>query len=236
MLGVNSNGASKLVKDHAEAFSAQSKLSNRLWITLIALIFVVVLPVESSSCPKSAHNLPFGIGCVDPTLFDPISFFMLAVLTIAFCQAHAEAIRAYRRAQNDIDKMGERTSDLVKNQRQFFDTLSIPSLSRVGSLPVLILAVFYPSNTLTILASIYYLVLKGIAVLVHLGIPLFAFVFVWNRLQGSGEVPCWVLWAGTATGVVTLLALVQILVVEGWQIWGTFLKFKKGEIEAIKLR
>lgn len=235
MVDVNSNGTSQLVKDHAAAFSAQSKLSNRLWITLIALIFVIVLPAQPGDCAEPNRNLAFGIGCTNPNLFDPISFFMLAVITIAFCGAQAEAIRGYRRAQGDIDKMGERTSDLVAGQRQFFDSLAIPSLSRAGSLPVLILAIFPRSFTLNILTSIYYLSLKVVAVSVHIGIPIYALDFTWRILRDNESVPCWLQWLGTAIGVVTLLALAQILLMELYHIGGTLWKFMKGEIDPIKL-
>lgn len=235
MVDVNSNITSQLVKDHAAAFSTQSKLTNRLWITLVALIFVVVLPAGPSNCVEPYRYLTFGIGCVDSILFDSISFFMLAVLTIAFCQAQAQAIRGYRHAQNVIDKMGEPTSDLVAVQRQFFDSLAIPSLERVGSLPVLILATTSPSGTIKILTSIYYLFLKVLEILVHLGIPIFAIVFTWARLQGNELGPLWLLWIGNGTGVVTLGALAQICYLEVVHAMGTFRKFTKGEIDPIKV-
>ena len=238
MVDVNSNGTSQLVKDHAAAFSAQSKFSNRLWITLIALIFVVVLPAVpagSSSCPVSYRNLAFGIGCTDPVLFDLISFFMLAVVTIAFCGAQAQAIRGYRRAQDDIDKMRERTTDQVARQREFFDSLAIPSLSRVGSLPVLILAIFRRSVILNILASIYYFSLKFLAVSVHIGIPIYALGSTWWTLHGNESVPWGLQWIGTAIGVVTLVALAQILLMELFHIGRTLGKFMKGEIDPIKV-
>jgi len=56
MADVNANITSQLVKDHAAAFSTQSKLTNRLWITLVALIFVVVLPAGPRSCVEPGSS------------------------------------------------------------------------------------------------------------------------------------------------------------------------------------
>jgi len=214
MSDCDTNEVSQMVRDHAEGFSAQSKLGNRLWITLMVLILVVILPGQSKNCVDPNRYLPFGIGCIDTYYFDQVSFFMLAVLTIAFCQAHAETIRGNRRAQNDIDKMGDRTSELVTSQRAFFDSLSIPSLSRVGSLPVLILAKCGRTHCINVIVAIYYLALKVISVGVHIGIPIVSLFYVGQRLRGNESIAFWVLCIGYPTFFVTFLASAQIFIIE----------------------
>lgn len=208
------NGVLQIVRDHSEAFSTQAKLSNRLWLTLMAVTLVVILPTETDQCLEPRRNLPFGIGCTNADLFDPISFFILIILTISFCHAHAGAICAYRRAQYEINKLGEPKSALVEGQRQFFDTLIVPSFSRVGALPTLLLAALHRFRMGNIAAAMYYLALRAIAVLVQLVIPVFANVLAWLRLQDSPSVPGWVQLAGTVIGVITLVVIVQIAFAE----------------------
>ncbi len=233
MSDVNSPGASPIIKDFAEGFSAQSKLSNRLWITLATLIIVVLLPDPLDSSTEPIRDLPFGIGPVDPKLFDMTSFFMMAVLTVAFCQAQAQAMRAYRAAHQFIDKMGEKKPELVRRERLFLDVLSIPTLSRVGSLPVLILSMF-PENQrpplLYWLASIYYLLLKILSISIHLGLPGIALYFTWERLQSYESLPFLVLYGGPAIGAVTFLALLQIFLLDFFGFVRTACLIAKGDV------
>ena len=75
-------GASQMVKDLAEGFSNQARLSNRIWIALMLLAIVFALPGSSTR-----DGLPFGLGAVDPGLIDPITLFISSLLTVAFCQS-----------------------------------------------------------------------------------------------------------------------------------------------------
>ncbi len=233
MTTLDENSAYHVTKDHAEAFGAQSKLSNRLWLTLIILIFFVVLPSKTNNCVEQDHTLPFGIGCIDGALFDILSFFMLAVFMISFCQTHAGVVLAYRRAHSAINRLGEPGSDLVESQRRFFDAMTTPSLSRVGSLPILLLVKSASPSARNSIAAYYYLFLKIFATTSHLGIPILAFSFAWQRLIFNAATPEWVLWFGTATGVVTFVASVQICIAEVSQVSRTFRRFMRGEIHPV---
>lgn len=215
------SGAPDVVKDLAEAFSGQSKLSNRLWIALIAVTIFIILPVPLSNSGKSDRELPFGFGHVETNDFDLIALVILAVLTIAFCQAHAQAIRAYRLAHQIIDRLELAGTDSMVSPRQFFDFLAIPSLTRVGPLPQLLLKSAqnfsrYRCLSLLVLnwlASVYFLVLKFVANLIIFGLPAIALVIGCQRLLSNQSVSMWA-YAVAATGLVALLALAQIAVTE----------------------
>lgn len=221
MPGANTSGAPDVVKDLAVAFSGQSKLGNRLWIGIIAVTLLIVLPAPPSSSGKSYRELPFGFGSVESNDFDLIALVILVVLTIAFCQAHAQAIRAYRLAHQTIDRLGLAGTESMVSSRQFFDLLAIPSLTRVAPLPQLLLTSAQKLSryrcvsfsALNWLASFYFLILKFVANLVIFGLPAIALVIGCHRLLSNQSVSMWA-YAVTATGLVALLALVQVAVTE----------------------
>lgn len=244
MPSLNTSGAPEVVKDLAEAFSGQSKLSNRLWIALIAVTFVIILPVPLGNSPvplgnsgESYRELPFGFGHVESNDFDLISLVILAVLTIAFCQAHAQAIRAYRLAQKIINRPELARTESMVSARQFFDLLTIPSLTRVAPLAQLLLKSAQnlsryrclSFSALNWLASIYFLILKFVATLIIFGLPATALVIGCQRLFNNQSVSMWT-YAAAATGLVALLALVQITVTEFCQTVRLARRFQENEV------
>lgn len=66
----NSSNASQYVKDLAEAYSVQSRLSNRLWISVIVISLLILLPIISPDGNLSHRELPFKYGVVDRAIFD----------------------------------------------------------------------------------------------------------------------------------------------------------------------
>ena len=179
-------GASKQVRDLADGFSIQSKLANRLWLTLIVVAVLILLP-DSSSDNSAMRELPFKLGKTDALVFDSISFFVLAIITIAFSSARAQALLAYDLAHKTIDNIKNDDSQTI-SQRQYFDILSNATLIRVGPLAVLArnenqtISIFYKT------ANIYYFVLKSFALSIYFGIPFVAIVFGWWSLCYNEQV------------------------------------------------
>jgi len=203
------------VKELAAGVSMQAQVANRVWLALMTAAFVGVLPLATKAGGRV--TLPFGLGDVDQTLFYPLTFSILVVLTIAFAAAHAQPIRAANRAHKAIDN--EIPEGQRAEARANFDMLRLPSLNRVAPLAQLLAEQFTPSGVrrpwllrlLTWLVKLvtvaYYVLLKLVSLLVSYGLPAIASVQIYTRVSGAG-------WVGALLsigGVIAGLALLHVV-------------------------
>jgi hypothetical protein len=167
-------GACQAVKDLAEGFSIQSKLTNRMWLAVVAVAILILLPVDVHK-NSEYRTLPFGFGEIDNQDFNIVSTFILSIISIAFCAARSQALIAYKFAHAEISKLG--TDDYVRKQRRYFDILTSPTLVRVGPLSI-VLKENFPNvgKRVQFIFSFIYLVIKILAIAVFLGVPVFAAV------------------------------------------------------------
>ena len=177
-----------LIKEIAGGVSTQVRFSNRIWLALILLTFVVLLHATHPS-PKDKTNLPFQLGTVDTTIFRVVSCPLLAILLISFLAAHAQEARAAHLAQRMIEKL-KKGNDTWPYPRDMYDFMRHPSLVRVAPLPQLARGKyqFYPENEncprlLNILTQFYYLVLKILAIIVYFILPCVALGFAFYRFS-----------------------------------------------------
>lgn len=121
--------------------------------------------------------------------------------------------------------------------RQFFDFLTMPALTRVAPLAQLLLQnaqklsryKWVSLSALNSLALIYFLILKFVAALIIFGMPATALVTGSQRLLSNQSISMWA-YAAAATGLVALLALVQIAVIELYQTARAARRFQKNGV------
>lgn len=214
-------GALKEVRDLAEGFSEQSKLANRTWFVLFAIMVLVVVP-DSSLDTSGRKVLPFGFGAISRGLFDSVSLYVLCIVTISFCSARAQALIAYDLAhrritdiQNQVvdDKLGSFPLSTIP-QRRFFDIMTTATLVRTGPLGVLAKHTYQKWGYINKIASVYFIILKALAMIVFLGIPTAAVIFAWLELLENAHVNLSFKVIGTMIWVITMIPLIQNLFVD----------------------
>ncbi len=210
------------VKDRAEAASTQSKFANWLWLALIFISVVVLIPRPAGQ-PGAPVELPFDLGEVEPGVFHFVTFFMLSVLLVAFCQAHAQTVRAHRLARRAMGPVNP-NDEVVPGMHphDLFDALVTPSLSRVAALPQMVRGdyQFHPESASCprlrrVLTTILYAYLKAIAVIVYLFLPAAAMgSSLWRFVTGQKAIPGWLAWLGFAYAAGAFVCLGLILCTE----------------------
>jgi hypothetical protein len=195
------------VKDLAEAFGKQAKYSNQLWLALIGAAVVVNFPHKTGT----VIDLPFSLGSVEEGVFAPAAFLILAVLSVAYCVAFAESNNAARFAHRQIDNF---SSDEV---RRLYDLLAIATFSRVAPLVNLTNYRLNHWPAANKIASAYYVILKLVANVIILGIPIGSLITAYLRvLQGPSisVLAFWITRFSTFALVVTAVAFIQIIIAE----------------------
>ena len=148
---------------------------------------------------------------------------MLSVFIIAFCQAHAQSIRALKLAHRAIDKMMDRTlANETIYPRDFFDMLIIHSFSRVAPLPQLLRGKyqFFPESSecpryLRRLITLYYVILQILSIIVYYCVPGIAFTIALMRYFDNIESESLFSWNKIfiiLLAFITFVVLLQIIV------------------------
>lgn len=182
------NDSTQIIKDLAEAASNQIKIGNRIWISLIVLSIFVILPRQFIPGTRM-YSLPLGLPDVEYIYFYFVSILLLSVFIIAFCQAHAQSLRALKLAHRVINKI--RDNKLANDTiypRDFFDMLIIPSFSRVAPLALLMKGKyqFFPERDecpifLCGLPTLYYIILAILSIIVYYWVPAIALAIALTR-------------------------------------------------------
>ncbi len=210
----------KAAKDFAKAFSTQSKFSNRLWLALVAAAGVVNFPRMD---PEGSVDLPFTLGSVKPIIFAPAAFFILAILTLAYFVAFAEMHNA---AEFAIGRLKEKREAV-----RLFDFFSEAPFTRAA--PLVYLGIAQLGQRSRKAAACYYFLLKQVAHIVVLGIPMASLVAAYLGILAQSYAPA--LWAtiiilSTLTLALTLAAFFQVLQVNISYDSRTFKKYWNGEL------
>ncbi|WP_298850455.1 hypothetical protein [uncultured Ruegeria sp.] len=205
-------GAKQVVKDLAEGFSLYAKLSNRLWLSLVTVLAVVVLPETQLTEDGGAitKSLPFGLGIVEKGLFDVLAFFTMCALAVSYSSARANAMLAYDLAHKAIDQIADPDKSIV-TQRQFFDIMSYPTLLRVGPISVITRLRFKNRKSILLMSSWMYAIVKNMGVIITYAIPLYAIFYSYYSIAQNLNVWSWVMWVAFGTGMLASLAMVQVL-------------------------
>lgn len=217
------------IKDLAGAASTQAHLSNRIWTGLATVAVISLLP----QTPVSADVSVPGLGKVPITWFHLVVFALLIVLAIAFASAHAQHVRAQDFAHQFIKSLPSGLEHAGMHSRALFDMLSIPGVNRVSPLAMLFKGK-YPTRQAcpicrALLACGWYILLKMIGVVVYFGVPAFALVYNYKRIDEGSRI-----WRVVIDfcGSVALLSLLQVLVIDLWRMPGIIKKAIWREIVA----
>lgn len=178
-------GASPAVKDLAEGFSTQSKIANRMWLTVSIVSFFILLP-DSSIDDHGNRILPFNLGSTDVSTFNVLIFFILSIVTIAFCSARSQALIAYSFAHREIDQIEDEKDR--KQQRQFFDILTSPTLVRIGPIAVIMRQQTENVPILRKAVDKSYVILKHLALIVFFGVPFLSVLYGWLAIYRDTSV------------------------------------------------
>ena len=217
------------VKDLAEGASIQIKATNRYWLVLIAISLFVLIPLPSIDATQ--RTLPFSLGEVEVGTFNTVSTYMLAVLIIAFCQAHAQAIRATLLGQRMLDKMPNEIQPIGISPRDLYDVFRLPSLVRVAPLAELIKGKYQFSldeskcpQLLRKITAMLYLFFKVVATAVYLVLPAIA---LGTAVAASGttdllRIPGWIVYVFSFVATVAFLI---VFIVDLFYIYVTFRRY-----------
>jgi hypothetical protein len=197
-----------VIRELASATSLQVQASNRLWAVLATVSFVALLHRD----PAPAPSLPFGLGSIAPQEFYWAVFALLAVLSIAFASAHAQATRASLMAHEALDTLDHGVIVGNLRPRDLFDMLQIPSLIRIAPLAQLFHGITTGSSQQwrRTIGAAYYFALKGPAWLVYFLVPAAALWFTFARIDTAGSSR----WLLMTVGALATLPLAQILVAD----------------------
>jgi hypothetical protein len=233
----DSEDQGKLVSQLAAAVSLQAQVANRMWIAMTSVAVFAILPHSKDSVPiagpsikvppPNTVSLPFGFGDVPESLFYPIIFIFLVVLTIAFASAHAQQVRAQKLAQSRIDSMASWSGEL--HPRDLFDMWRAPSLNRVAPLSQSFLdahqfwkdADLCPAR-LGKVRSRYYSLLKFVSLSLYFGVPGIALLLAYQKIHVNWWMQALFLFAGLLAGF-TLLQVALGDIVYAHKIFKKFL-------------
>jgi hypothetical protein len=162
-----------------------------------------------SSCSGDAFGngvvkLPFSLGMVDAGTYQVMSFLILTVLMIGYCQSYATAHLISRDAHEAIAKL--RPEDRRIEGRKLYDLLVTSTLARVAPLVQL--------TGLARCTAVYYFALKLVAVAILFAIPSSAIVIPYARLASNLSIASWVHWLAIFALIVTAVAILEILIFE----------------------
>ena len=167
------------VKDLANACSTQVRVTNRYWLALLGVTLVVVFPRD---LPDGLTKLPFDLAVVPTSIFGLLGLIMVATITIAFCTAHAQVMRALDIANTIIRRTYKVPSAMAHDDsKELFDALCEPSIARVAPLAQIARGKyqFFSGRDdcpiwLMRLTAAYHIMLKSCSILVYWGVPALA--------------------------------------------------------------
>ena len=208
------NNRSSVVKELAEATSAQSQVANRYWIALITVALVSLL-AEPSNKPVT---LPLDFGEIPPSRFYFAAFWLLAVLTTAFSSAHAQVVRVQRMAHNSMDDLGDDPLfDSSVHPRDYFDAIRLPTVNRLAPLAQLFRGresrFGNPDNVPSWrqrCSGLYYIALKTTSWFFYFIMPGVALWTSYYRTGMSG----WVQFVSATVAGISTLALAHVFIVD----------------------
>jgi hypothetical protein len=213
-----------LIKTVAEAASSQAKITNRLWLAVIAntiILFQEITPAKGGQGPLV--KLPFGLAEVQPGTFYPMATAMLSSLIVGLAVAHAQQIRTDRIAQYIVGRLttvsNNPASGIRLHLRDVFDILRQSTLTRVAPLCQLVARHFHTEGILENVEksgakpsgwklAVPFLVLKALALIVLFGVPA---IGLWIGFQQSAKwIDCWLAYV---LGVVEAIAVTSLGIV-----------------------
>ncbi|HXP81175.1 MAG TPA: hypothetical protein VN976_14815 [Verrucomicrobiae bacterium] len=178
---------SQQIKDLAAAVSTQAQVSNRIWLGLVTVAVISLLPQAPNT---SSVPLPFGLSSVPAAWFYLVLFGLLIVLTIAFASADTQQVRARKLAFRFIDSIPNHAEFAGMHPQELFDMFRLPCFNRVAPLAQSIRGKFefYSGKascpTYRVVASaFYYALLKLISMAVYFGVPAFALLRTYEKIQ-----------------------------------------------------
>jgi hypothetical protein len=177
----------EIVKQLLKGASTQSTHANRLWLALAITAIVVIVPIGHTPADAGTRSLPLGLGTIPNNWFSFVASLVLNVITVAFCSAQAQTIRAQRLAHKAIDTLQSQWNSTTGIYlRDLYDASCMPSLSRVAPLAQIARGKyqFYPKPVQPVqcptwlrkTTAILYLYLKVLAALVYYFLPAMAIV------------------------------------------------------------
>jgi hypothetical protein len=219
-----------------QGVSVQNRFANEIWLSLAVIAIIVILPVADAK-DVTRKVLPFALGEIPANWFYFVSSLVLSVLGIAFCAAHAQAIRADQLAHKEIDRIApSRTTNTEPDPRDVFDATTTPSLDRVAPLAQVLRFKwqFYPDAYdcpawLCLVTAIFYLCLKVLAGAVYYLLPGGAvLVAVLGFFSAPAPFISWILKLVVLVfAVAGGIALLIELVLQYSIVWKTFRRISK---------
>ena len=196
-----------------EAVSTQDRISNRVWLVVIALCFIVDFSNINECTGEIAF--PFNFGSAKPELFYPIMLSMLGVVFLAFASAWAGQLQTRILFYDSLERNSPSlANDQQRKLRVHFDTAQHPALFRVGTLPTLGLnnkPMQSRSAFPRYVTLVYYWMLKLATTAIYIGIPLAA--YIWGITKHSFDVTYlrMVVWGITTVGI---MAWIQVFILD----------------------
>jgi hypothetical protein len=208
----------KIIKELASAVSMQAQITNRTWLSLVTVAVISLLPTPSTPQGVAEVTLPFSFGKVEAETFHLILFPLLTVLSIAFSAAYSQQVRAQKLAQSFLNSINNRPVGFGGvYPRELFDMLRLPTLNRIAPLAQSLRGPYQFHKTasncprwLRVTTTVYYILLKLTSMLVYFGLPAFALLHVYQKIQAVQSVR----WLAIFAGIFAALALLQVCVVE----------------------
>jgi hypothetical protein len=202
----------KILNEFATAVSTQAQVTNRIWLGLVTVALLALLPRESTAADQV--TLPFNLGKANAHTFSVIVFLLLVVLTIAFSSAYAQQFRAQRLTHSFIKSIPLGNTDHGgAHSREWFDMIRVPTFNRVAPLAQLTQGPFqfYKKakdcpDWLRFLSTAYYLMLKLPAMFVYFGLPGFALLGAYRKLEIAGSLS----WVFLFAGVFAFITLIEV--------------------------
>lgn len=148
-------------------------------------------------------RLPFSLGSVDVGTYSVIAYLILTVLMISYCQTFAAAHIAARIVRETINSLGSQSA-----RDEAWGIMNLHQLAPLSRVAPLALLIKTPK-----IAACYYCLLKLVAITVLFGIPCTALVSAFLK-SINASIASWIYWLSILAFCITIVAVIQMLVVE----------------------
>jgi len=217
----------QFIRDLAAAVSLQSKVANRLWLTLMTVVVFSLLQMAAPQ-QQTQVSLPLNLGAIPMGILYPVLFAILIILTVAFSSAHAQQVRARKYANRYINLLP--TTEKEPHPRELFDMLCQPSIARVAPLAQTLRGDYQFFETIKDCpawrwhtSTVYYAILKASAIGIYFLLPGWALLSVGLQLWRKDIVPVPLL----TLAPIGLIPLLQVTVSEVVDAWGILRTVKR---------
>jgi hypothetical protein len=208
----------------AEGFSQQNRIATSYWIALAIVAALSLIPSPLSG--KIA--LPFLSVEVSTADFYPFATILISLLIVGYGSSNVQVTRTRRLVHKYLDSKRKSGEEFIVpatiHLQDVFDSITTPSINRVAPLAQILQGQnqFYPeaskrSLLRSIIASIYFVLLRGVGMLTIEVFPGYALAMAFLKgnliVPGSNPwgIPVIFFWA---VGAVAYIILIQLLVID----------------------